>query len=116
MNSNAFYPIPFSAVDDLFVSCTNEFIEKNKSAYCVHLWNEAIVRKNITKEIFPPINSYLYHLFYETGEHVSEYSSISYKTFEALSFFAGIKRSEYKVLFLYRRLRNGLLKIKNLLR
>jgi len=112
-----FYPIPFEMVektDVIFDEKGFSICKKMTSeAYCIHLWNEAINRKKIPKELFPPSNSYLYELFNATGEKISQHASVSLATIKSLSFVFGIKKSELQVLFGYRYIRGVFLRVKS---
>ncbi|MGL4517835.1 MAG: hypothetical protein ACRCUH_14235, partial [Shewanella sp.] len=110
-----FYPIPFEMVetsDCIFNINTADLCrEMTKDAYCIHLWNEDIGRKKIPKELYPPHGSFLHDLFSATNEVVSPHASISITTINSLSFHAGLKRSEYKALMIYRILRRKFINI-----
>ncbi|WP_084202251.1 hypothetical protein [Aeromonas fluvialis] len=112
-----FYPIPFEMMektDVMFDEKGHSICKKMTSdAYCIHLWNEAINRKNIPKELFPPSNSYLYELFNATGEKTSQNASVSLATIKSLSFVFGIKKSELQVLLGYRYIRGVFLQIRD---
>lgn len=120
LSPECFYPIEFEMVeqtDGIFDSASIDLCkEKTKGAYCIHLWNEAIRRKKIPKNIYPPMGSYLYELFIKTNEIVDPLATMPVETIHALSFLAGIKKSERKVLMNYRSLRAWFMKSKKIFR
>ncbi|QFI55647.1 glycosyltransferase [Aeromonas simiae] len=109
LEKDIFYPIPFNWVErsNLIFDPSNaqSCIEKTKDAYCIHLWNEAINRKRIPKELYPPIGSYLHSLFTTVGESVTPSASISIDTINNLDAFFSIRKSEHKIINFYRNAR-----------
>jgi Alpha 1,4-glycosyltransferase conserved region len=65
---HAFYPLHWSEYTALMLPERRAFVgERLSNAIFLHLWNEMFRRANYDKSVRPPVGSFLYDLFAETG-------------------------------------------------
>lgn len=108
LTKEAFYPIHWKQVERFFLEEDFEgCLAACNDAACIHLWNEALRRWKIPKNVLPCEGSYLGRLFSAVGATVAPAASLPRDTFEALKHDGEIGRVGHVALNLVQQLKNA---------
>lgn len=108
LTKDAFYPIHWREVERFFLPEEYEgCMDACDGAACIHLWNEALRRWKIPKNVLPCHGSYLGNLFASVGATVAPNASLPLDTFGALRHDGEIGRIGHAALTLVQQIKNA---------